>query len=146
MGAYKWEEVSIATAGANLGWPLCEADICQESLDAATAADLAPPAIAYGRDVRCAIIGGVTVPWLDDGFIFGDFCTRHVWLLERDGASAGTQDSTQDSASNHADGWRMREIADLAEVAHNILAFGVGEDGNVYILSRDNPILRLSPE
>ena len=131
------EDVSIATAAANLGWPLCEADICQESLDPAIAAKFTPPAVSYGRDLGCAIIGGVTVPWLDNRFIFGDLCSRRVWLLERDSAPNSTQDSAQD--------WRMREIADLSDLAHSILAFGSAENGGVYILSLKNPILRLDP-
>ena len=126
VGAQKWEEVSIATAGANLGWPLCEGNDCDTRADLP---NLTPPALVYGRDVGCAIIGGITVPWLNDGFIFGDICARRVWLLER----AAPQS------------WRMREIADLADSAPNILAFGAGENGNVYILSQDNPILRLDP-
>ena len=39
----------------------------------------------------------------------------------------------------------MREIADPSEVARNILAFGAGENGGVYILSYDNSILRFDP-
>ena len=126
VGLRTYEEVSIATAAANLGWPLCEGSACRDNIDPA---DLAPPLIAYGRDVGCAVIGGVAVPWLQNKLIFGDLCARRVWLL----------------AGDPAYGWRMREIADLSEVARNILAFGSGKDGSVYILSYDNPILRLDP-
>ena len=126
VGAQTKEEVSIATAGANLGWPLCEGDICR---DYDLAANLTPPAVAYGRDIGCAVIGGVTVPWLDHQFIFGDLCSRRVWLL----------------AGDQASGWHMREIADLSDHARNILAFGAGRDDIVYILSYDKPILRLHP-
>ena len=133
------EEVSIAVAGANLGWPLCEADICQESLDAA---NLVLPAIAYDRIDGCAIIGGLTVPWLNDGFIFGDLCSRRVWLLERNSPPANAQEATQDSPQD----WRMREIADLSESAHNIIAFGAATDGSVYVLPRNGAILRLYPD
>ena len=136
------EEVSVATAGANLGWPLCEADICQESLDPALAASLDPPAISYGRDLGCAIIGGVTVPSLDNRFIFGDLCSRRVWLLERDSPSDSAPANAQDSPQD----WRMREIADLSESTRNIIAFGKGADGSVYVLPRTGAILRLYPD
>ena len=136
------EEVSIAVAGANLGWPLCEADICQESLDSAIAANLTSPAVAYSKDVGCAVIGGVAVSWLNNGFIFGDLCSRRVWLLERDSpfdsAPANAQDSPQ--------AWRMREIADLSELTRNIIAFGKSADGSVYVLPRTGAILRLYPD
>ena len=145
VGESSHEEVSIAVAGANLGWPLCEAYTCQESLDTA-AANLTPPIVAYNRDVGCAVIGGVTVPWLDNRFVFSDLCSRRVWLLERDNhpdnASADTQETTQDSPQV----WRMREIADLSESARNIIAFGVGADGSVYALPRTGAILRLYPD
>ena len=131
VGAFLREEVSIATAGANLGWPLCEADICEESLDPALAATLTSPAVAYGRSLGCAIVGGVAVPWMSNGFIFGDVCSRRVWLLERDGPS-------QD--------WRMREIANLSGQGRSILSFGLGADGSVYALMRNGPILRLYPD
>ena len=124
------EEVSIATAAANLGWPLCEADICR---DDDIAADFTPPAIAYGRDLGCAVIGGITVPWLNDQFIFGDLCFRRVWLLERD------------SPPNSPQPWRMRQIADLSDIARNIIAFGAAPDGSVFVLSQNGPILRLRP-
>ena len=133
VGENTKEEVSIATAGANLGWPLCEADLCQESLDPAIAATLTPPAVAYDRNSGCAVIGGVKVPWLDNGFIFGDVCARRVWLLERD--------ASQDDASE----WQMREIADLSALSGIIFAFGADADGNVYVLSYKSPIIRLYP-
>ena len=134
VGESTHEEVSIAVAGANLGWPLCEANTCQESLDAAAVANLTSPVVTYDRDVGCAIIGGVTVPWLANGFIFSDLCSRRVWLLERD------------STPDNAQAWRMREIADLSESARNIIAFGVGADGSVYALPRTGAILRLYPD
>ena len=134
LGTFLREEVSIATAGANLGWPLCEADICQESLDPALAATLTSPAVAYGRDLGCAIVGGVAVPWIANGFIFGDVCSRRVWLLERDSPPTDSQD------------WRMREIANLSGQGRSILSFGLGADGSVYALMRNGPILRLYPD
>ena len=131
------EEVSIATAGANLGWPLCEGDICEEWIDPADA-NLTPPAVAYDRDHGCAVIGGVTVPWLDDGFIFSDLCSRRVWLLERN--------NDPDSAPGSSQDWRMREIADLAPSTRNMIAFGKSADGSVYALPHGGPILRLRPD
>ena len=138
VGASTWEEISIASAGANLGWPHCEGNACRDWVDLAA---LTPPILAYGRDVGCVAIGGIAVPWLNDGFIFGDLCARRVWLLEPD----NSPDAAQASAPDAAQEWRMRQIADLSEIARTILAFGPGEDGSVYILSHDDPIRRLDP-
>ena len=141
VGEHTREEVSIATAGANLGWPLCEADLCQESLDPALAAKLAPPAVAYGRNLGCAVIGGVAVPWLDNRFIFSDLCSRRLWLLERD----SPPDAAQDSPPNSAQPWRMRQIADLSAPVRFLYSFGLASDGSVYVIGHDSPILRLYP-
>ena len=138
VGGSNWEEVSIATAGANLGWPLCEGPQCIPETDIAA---LTPPALAYGRNVGCAVIGGIAVPWLDDAFIFSDLCARRIWLMER----ADAQEKSPADAQDGAQKWRMREIADLVDAARNIVAFGAGDDGSVYILAHDNPILRLDP-
>ena len=40
----------------------------------------------------------------------------------------------------------MREIADLSESTRNIIAFGKGADGSVYVLPRTGAILRLYPD
>ena len=137
VGENSREEVSIATAGANLGWNLCEGDICKDWVDPVRR-NLTPPAVAYTRNDGCAVIGGVTVPWLDDRFIFGDLCSRRVWLLERDILPDGAPDSPRD--------WRMRQIADLSSSARGIFAFGAGADGSVYVLPRTGPIMRLYPD
>ena len=138
VGDTAWEEISIATAAANLGWPLCEGPNCSPEADLAA---LTPPAIAYRRNVGCAVIGGIAVPWLDDAFIFGDLCARRIWLMEPTRA----QDKSPDDAQDDAQQWRMREIADLVDATRNIVAFGAGNDGSVYILAHDNPIMRLDP-
>ena len=126
VGKQTQEEISIAAAGANLGWPLCEGSVCEEGA-APDAVGLTAPIYAYGRDEGCAIIGGVNVPWLNNGFVFGDYCRKSVWLLEQD----------------ESEGWRARP---LAQVRRYLLSFGIDADGTVYVLSNRNPIMRLQPE
>ena len=148
VGDRRREEVSIATAGANLGYSLCEGDICKDWVSPGAIAKLTPPAIAYDRTVGCAVIGGVTVPWLDNGFIFSDLCARRIWLLERDSTPSSPDSSpanTQETSQDAPQAWRMREIADLSPSMHHIIAFGAGADGSVYALPRTGPIMRLHP-
>ena len=126
VGSDKQEEISLAAAGANLGYPLCEGNVCEEG--AAPDADgLTAPIYAYGREDGCAIIGGVTAPRLNNGFVFGDMCRSSVWLLE------------QDDRGN----WERRA---LAQAYWQILSFGIDADGTVYALPRRNPIIRLQIE
>ena len=123
VGRWNQEEVSLAAAGANLGWPICEGNACEEGTDA-DADGLTAPIYTYSREDGCAIIGGVTVPWLDHGFIFGDHCSGKVWLLKQDGRGS----------------WQTRL---LARMEGQILSFGLDVDGTVYVLTRRNPIMRL---
>ena len=125
VGYQTRDEVSIAAAGTNLGWPMCEGNSCKEGIQA-DAAGLTAPIISYGREDGCAIIGGVTAPRLNNGFVFGDLCSGSVWLLEHD----------------EREGWRTRA---LAQADLNILSFGIGADGTIYVLAYKKPIMRLQP-
>ena len=120
------EEISLAAAGANLGWPMCEASRCRTNLlTKADAEGLTMPIYTYGKEDGCAVIGGVTAPRLNNGFIFGDYCNGLVWLLEQD----------------RREGWRTRV---LAQTERYILSFGIdAATGQVYILTTDKPIMRL---
>ena len=96
VGDRRQEEVSLSTSGANLGWPMCEGNVCRDGVEA-DADGFTAPIFTYGKDDSCAIIGGVTVPWLNSGFLFGDYCSGRAWLLEQD----------------ERDGWRARILAQL---------------------------------
>ena len=126
VGRDDYEEISLAAAGANLGWPLCEGNLCHEEGIEADDDELTPPIYTYGREDGCAIIGGVTAPRLNNGFVFGDYCNRRIWLLEQDGH----------------EGWRARNLA-LAR--RPVLSFGMDAAGTVYILADSSPITRLQP-
>ena len=126
-GSVTEEEVSIATAGANLGWPVFEGASCQAAAAdcAALASATTPPAVSYAREQGgCAIVGGIASPRPELPYIFGDHCSRRIWTVQGDAAT----------------GWRMHELA-LAN--GNILAFGADAAGTVFVLLHDRPILRL---
>ena len=126
VGYQTREEVSLAAAGANLGWPMCEGNSCKEGVEA-DEAGLTAPIIAYGREDGCAVIGGVTAQWLNNGFVLGDHCNGRVWLLEQDDRGS----------------WQTRI---LAQAHRRILSFGIDADGTVYVLAARNPIMRLQPD
>ena len=144
VGQNTEEEVTIATAGANLGWPIFEGNTCFKLDDGASGADryislveyacnnfrnVAAPVATYGHAEGCAIVGGVVyrgteIPWLDGVYLFGDFCSGRVWAL------SGDTDA----------GWRMSQIADLDLP---LSSFGTDAAGEVYLLTFGGPILRL---
>ena len=118
------EEVSAATAGANLGWPIFEGFACSDEPSACDALEeVTMPLVTYGRDQGCAIVGG------EFPYLFADSCTGRIWALEAD-PEAET-------------GWSMRELAQTTDL--RILSFASGEEGNVLVLTADGPILRLEP-
>ena len=126
VGGQTQEEVSIAAVGDNLGWPLCEGAVCRDGVEA-DADGLIAPLFAYGREDGCAVIGGVTVPWLNNGFVFGDYCSGRIWLLEEDAR----------------EGWRTRL---LAKANRQLSSFGIGADGTVYVMTNNNFITRMQIE
>ena len=126
LGAERQDEVSLAAAGANLGWPMCEGSLCKEGA-APDAHGLTAPIYTYGREDGCAVIGGVTSSLLNNGFVFGDYCSGRVWLLEQD----------------EREGWRTRT---LAQANRRLLSFGIDSDGTVYVLTWRSPIMRLQLE
>ena len=138
------EEVTIAAAGVNLGWPIFEGSSCliiNESISSNYGIDtsgyvcnefegVTAPIITYEltKDA-CAIIGGVVyrgaaIPWLDGAYLYGDFCSGQVWALVGD-----------DKAS-----WRTIEIADLTGP---ISSLGIDAAGEVYVLTFGGPLLQL---
>ena len=119
------EEVSLVTAGANLGWPLFEGERCHAEERACDALGATPPVVSYDHDAGCAVMGGVPAP-SNGAYLFGDYCSGRIWIVEEGGET----------------GWSMREIA---RAGHQILSFGRGPDDEVYVLTQGGPILRIEP-
>ena len=134
-GAQAAEEVSIVTAGANLGWPLFEGQLCYgDKAQCAEIADYAPPAFTYGRAEGCAIIWGgeyrgAALPRLAGSYLFSDYCNNRLWALTPDGEG----------------GWSRRLIATPGPAVHNIIAFGADAAGEMYVLAANRRLLKLAP-
>ena len=132
MGAKAAEEISIAPAGANLGWPLFEGHLCYGGeRQCAELADYAPPVAAYGRADGCAIIWGgqyrgANLPRLTNAHLFADYCRGQIWAL----------------TPNQTGGWSQRLIAAGGQ---NITAFGTDAAGEMYLLSPNRQLLKLDP-
>ena len=140
-GAQAAEEVSIATAGANLGWPLFEGQLCYgDKAQCAELADYVPPAITYGREEGCAIIWGgeyrgAALPRWAGSYLFADYCSNRIWALTPDGEG----------------GWSRRLVATRGSgvhdihFRHNIIAFGTDAAGEMYVLAANRELLKLEP-
>ena len=130
VGQNRVEEVGIVAPGGNHGWNVFEGGECFGRDEDCAALDHIPPLAAYGHDLGCSVTGGVVyrgaeLPWLQSAYLFADYCSGRVWALEE---IAGE--------------WAMRELAHLDA---RIASFGIDAHGEVYILTFNGPILRLSP-
>lgn len=104
VGYREREEINVAAPGANLGWPICEGEICRGST-----AGLTMPVYAYSHSDGCAVIGGEVVA---GRYYFGDLCGQFIRSLDaRNGGDVRT------------------EIARLGMVT----GFGFGPDRALYV-------------
>ena len=100
VGQGRWEEVNVARAGEaglNFGWRRMEGRECFEGAGCDDSA-FALPVSVYNHDLGCSITGGAVyrgtaVPGLVGGYLYADYCSGNVWVLdpsrERDTASNG---------------------------------------------------------
>ena len=142
VGENVQEEVSIATAGANLGWPFFEGYHCRPSGGNADIdprlkpaficpfhLDLTLPVVSYDRRHGCAIVGGAvyrgtSIPSLNGVYLLGDYCSGQVWALD----------------SDVEPGWGLVKIADLDRP---LSSFGIDADGEVFMVTFGGALVRL---
>jgi glucose/arabinose dehydrogenase len=126
VGQSDWEEVHVQPAssngGENYGWRILEGSHCFEEADC-DRQGLELPAVEYDHSLGCSITGGqvshsVRWPELAGIYLYGDFCSGRIWGLRRSG-----------------DGWHSAELADTSI---SISAFGVDDEGTLYVLDHDS--------
>jgi glucose/arabinose dehydrogenase len=124
VGQNAWEEIDVARAGVgglDFGWNRTEGFHCYSPPDGCDEAGLTPPVAEYGHDQGCAVIGGVVVRHpsdgsLDGGYLFGDDCSDHLWVIDPAG-----------------DG--RREPTLVMDMGRSLSSIGEAEDGSVYATS-----------
>lgn len=114
-------------AGANLGWNVFEGT---RRFSDGTAPDAVMPIFEYPHDGRCSITGGHVyrgqqIPALRGAYVYGDFCDGVVRALV------------------HADGSVTDERAFSARVP-SLVSFGEGPDGELYALSLEGTVFRIT--
>ncbi|MDQ1713715.1 MAG: hypothetical protein QOE45_3165 [Frankiaceae bacterium] len=126
------------TGGLNLGW-----DCREGSQDTSpghspvyggsycTGRTFRAPTFEYTHSLGCAIIGGYVyrgsryASLVAGDYLYGDYCSGRVWLLGRDAGG--------------------RTVAgQVATFPQNILAFGRDRAGELYLLSQNGGVYRLS--
>jgi len=135
VGQDSWEEISVlpnGLGGQSFGWnevegPDCFVDGCH--LDAHVA-----PAVSYGRDAGCTVVGGYAYrgdaqPGLDGVYVFGDYCSGTIWGASADALVAG------DAAA-----------VPIGAIDGTLVSFGVDDLGEIYAVDQGGRILHVVTE
>lgn len=134
VGQNLYEEVSIVTKGANMGWNIKEATHCFKPTSGCDGSNLVDPFFEYGREQGQSVTGGYEysgriLPELRGKYIFGDFVSGRVWaakLPEAPGVPAG-------------------EVKEIGKWPVMISTFGKDTNGEVYLADfMKGEILQLS--
>ena len=86
VGQNAFEEVSIASAGDNLGWKTREARHCFPARTKCSSSGLTDPIYEYPHEEGKSITGGYVatssrIPAIKDHFVFGDFVSGRLWAI-----------------------------------------------------------------
>ncbi|HYM16056.1 MAG TPA: PQQ-dependent sugar dehydrogenase [Dehalococcoidia bacterium] len=127
-GQDKWEEVDRIVRGANYGWNVMEGSHCYQPPSGCTPTGLLPRA-EYSHAFGCVVIGGYVyrgraMPEMDGWYVYGDFCSGRVWAVDA---------STNSGAA-----------IPIADTGAAISSFAQGADGELYLLTFDRGVLKLT--
>lgn len=132
-------EPSGDAGGRNYGWPVQEGHLCYRPDPARglpceswrNPVAFVFPVHTYNHARGCAVVGGHVyrgpTSWLEGWYVFGDACSRRIWLLEP--VTGATVEMTQ----------RLRPPGGLA----SLLSFGEGGYGELYLTDLAGRVFRI---
>ena len=131
VGQDRFEEVDIVGPGLNYGWNVMEGAHCFQPPSGCDREGLHAPVVEYDSSKGCSVTGGYVyrgtrIPSLQGAYVYGDFCSGRVWALRYDGT-------------------QITEQLELVDSDLSISSFAEGPSGDLYILSFDEMIYRLTP-
>ncbi len=123
----------ISQPGLNYGWPILEGSLCFQDPGCSTEG-LVLPAVEYGRDDGCSVIGGFVyrgaeMPELDGHYFYSDWCGG--WLRSfryAEGAAGDARDWTSDVG-----------------LLGSVTSFGMDGAGELYVLTGEGFLLKITP-
>lgn len=139
------EEVNFIDAsspgGQNFGWRVREGDIATPGVGGPLQPGMVDPVLAYNRSVGTTITGGFVVHnaalEFDGQYIFADYGTDRIWTMAADGSL-----QTMATTTN----WTSALNAGAAGTLSNIVAFGEGAGGELYIVEIGGRVVQVVPE
>ena len=132
VGQGEWEEIDYAAPGAsgiNFGWS-CREGAHDFPLGNACISAYTDPVIEYSSGTgsgNCSVTGGYvfrggSLP-LQGRYVYGDYCSRRIWIAQRNGSSwtseewPGTSSSLSSITSFGQDDWCNLYVADRSAAA-----------------------------
>ena len=114
--------------GANFGWNVFEGT---QRFSSGRAPKAVPPIFEYPHDGRCSVTGGYVyrgdeIPELSGSYVFGDYCDGVVRALTADGNTVTVDRS-------------------LDVTVPALVSFGEDADGELYALSLEGTVFRITP-
>jgi glucose/arabinose dehydrogenase len=135
VGQGQWEEIDLHPAGTpggvNWGWNEMEGADCFRD-PACDRNGKSVPVAAYSHADGCSVSGGYVYrgarwPMLEGIYLYGDFCSGTMWGLAADQAAAGPT-----------------EAVELMDTGESISSFGEDETGELFMVSLDGSIFRVT--
>ena len=117
VGQSRYEEVDrslkpaagFAGRGANYGWDIAEGRACYEPATRCPMRTTEKPLVVYGHGVagadNCSVTGGFVYrgaadPVLAGGYVFGDYCSGRIWVVDGAAASPATPTLVRDATAS----------------------------------------------
>ena len=135
VGQNLWEEVDHAPRtstgagrGINWGWHVLEGSHCYSPTTGCDTTGKTMPSLDYDHGGgRCAVTGGYvsrgpSVPALLGGYVFADFCSGEIWVIDANAATPASK-------------------VLLLDTGYTISSFGENAAGDLYVLDHDGGAL-----
>ena len=155
IGQANIEEINVGAAGANYGWSEREGTFVVDHDDEDEFHALPPddalqgftyPVAQYDHDEGDAIVGGFVyrgelVPDLYGKYIFGDLVRGRIFYVDVDDLVPGRQ-ATINELTLLRNGVEITLLALLGDDYRADLRFGLDEDGEIYVLTKRDGMIR----
>lgn len=130
VGQDRLEEIDLVMKGKNYGWNIMEGNSCYNQ-ENCNQTGLELPVWNYTRDEGDAVIGGYiyhgqALSRLANGYIYGDYGSGRIWMLNYNGTAVGN--------------------TLITDTGLNISSFGLDLNGELYFCALDGKIYKLNPE
>jgi putative heme-binding domain-containing protein len=132
VGQDLYEEVDVVTKGENYGWNVIEGFAPFSNQYRRQGERFAPPVFAYGRKYGVSVTGGYVyrgdrASELYGAYIFGDFQSRRIFALTREGTE-------------------LKTVRQIGLAPQRIVSFSRGPAGELYLVGYEGTIYRMELE